>query len=50
MAERNPRFHFEAAGNGRTAVVETATGLIYRTLDNRSDAIAWLNEAEPPKK
>lgn len=51
MDRSKPQFHLESATNGRTKVVENSTGLIWRTLPSRGEAVDWINEADPaPKK
>lgn len=46
--DRKPQFHLVGAGNGRTQVVENATGLIWRTLPTRAEASQWMSLVDPP--
>lgn len=46
--DRKPQFHLNGVGNGRTEVVENATGLIWRTLPTRAEASQWMAQADPP--
>lgn len=49
MGDKVPSLVIRSAGT-KFQVIETATGLIWRTLDTRPEATNWVTLAEAAKK